>query len=126
MRCKPAAKVVLVSDGVATGCPDGDYELFGSHCVVAAGTVRLKAGGQLAGSCLSLDQAVRNVHRWQPALPLPALLRMGSGNAARAVGLAEQRGTLAPGKEADIVLLDSQLSVVRTLRAGETVFARRD
>jgi len=124
LRCKPAAKVVLVSDGVATGCPDGDYELFGTHCVVATGTVRLKTGGQLAGSCLSLDQAVRNVHRWQPALPLHALLHMGSGNAARAVGLAEQRGTLAPGKEADIVLLDSQLSVVRTLRAGATVFAR--
>jgi N-acetylglucosamine-6-phosphate deacetylase len=124
MRCKPAAKIVLVSDGVATGCTDGEYEFFGTHCVVAAGTVRLKEGGQLAGSCLSLDQAVRNVHHWQPALPLHSLLHMCSRNAARAVGLAARRGTLAAGKEADIVLLDAQLSVVRTLRHGETVFAR--
>jgi N-acetylglucosamine-6-phosphate deacetylase len=124
MRCMPAGNVVLVSDGVATGCSDGEYKVFGTPCVVAAGTVRLKNGGQLAGSCLSLDQAVRNVHHWQPARPLHSLLHMSSWNAARAVGLAAQRGTIAPGKEADIVLLDSHLSVVRTLRAGVTVFAR--
>ena len=124
MRCKPAAKVVLVSDGVATGCADGEYTLFGTRCVVASGTVRLKGAGHLAGSCLSLDQAVRNVHHWQPALPLDSLLHLCSWNAARSIGLAEERGSLAPGKEADIVLLDSQLCVVHTLRAGETVFSR--
>ncbi len=124
MRCKPADAVVLVSDGAAMGCPDGEYEMFGTRCFVAAGSVRLKNGGQLAGSCLSLDQAVRNVRSWQAALPLHSLLHMCSWNAARAVGLAEERGTIAPGKKADIVLLDSHLSVVRTLRAGETVFSR--
>jgi N-acetylglucosamine-6-phosphate deacetylase len=118
LRCKPRDKVVLVSDAVACGVPDGEREIFGTRCVVAAGAIRLKESGQLAGSCLSLDQAVHNVHRWNPQLPLQHLLHMCSHSAASVIGLAEEIGTIAPGKKADLVLLDPALQVVRTLRGG--------
>lgn len=118
LRCKPPGTTVLVSDAVATGRPDGEYELFGTRCVVAAGAIRLKESGQLAGSCLSLDQAVRNVHRWKPDLPLDDLLHMCSWTAARVIGAADQRGVIAPGRAGDLVLLDPGLRVVRTLRGG--------
>jgi N-acetylglucosamine-6-phosphate deacetylase len=118
LRCKPAGTVVLVSDAVAAGRADGEYEIFGTRCVVAAGTVRLKEGGQLAGSCLSLDEALRNVHRWRPELPLHRLVHMCSWSAARAIGVDGDRGEIVPGRAADLVLLDSALRVVRTLRAG--------
>ncbi len=125
LRCKPVDKTVLVSDAVAAlGLADGDYEMFGLRCIVAQGAVRLKDSGQLAGSCLSLDQAVRNVRRWRPDLPLHTLLRMASWAPARAAGLHDRRGTVEPGREADLVLLDRDLSVVRTLRGGEEIYSR--
>ena len=123
LRCKPAQRVVLASDAVgALGLPDGDYEMFGVRCVVANGAVRLRAGGQLAGSCLTLDRAVRNIHGWKARLPLDDLLHMGSWNPARALQLDQWRGSIVVGKEADLVLLDPGLEVVRTLRAGVSLW----
>jgi N-acetylglucosamine-6-phosphate deacetylase len=117
-RSKPRGKTVLVTDAVALGLPDGAYELFGVQCAVAAGAVRLHSGGQLAGSCLTLDQAVRNVHAWQPRTPLADLLHAAAWAPAQAVGLESERGTLVPGKAADIVVLTPDLRVVSTWRAG--------
>ena len=126
LRCKPTLKAVLVSDAVgALGVPDGEYEMFGMPCVVAGGAVRLKSGGQLAGSCLTLDRAVRNVHRWKPTLPLVNLLHSASWAPALTVGLDDQRGTIEPGKEADVVLLDGDLHVVKTFRSGKQVWSRQ-
>lgn len=122
LRCKPPLKTVLVSDAVGVlGLPDAEYEMFGVSCVVAGGAVRLKTGGQLAGSCLTLDRAVRNVRRWQPDWPLERVLHSASWAPALAVGLADQRGTVEVGKEADLVLLDRDLNVVRTFRQGQQI-----
>ena len=118
LRCKPRAKIVLVSDAVALGLPDGTYEMFGAQCVVAHGAVRLARGGQLAGSCLTMDRALQNLRRWQPGLPLAELLAMASRTPAAAVGIGRRHGTIAPGAEADMVLLNAELQVQRTLRAG--------
>jgi N-acetylglucosamine-6-phosphate deacetylase len=123
LRCKPPRKAVLVSDAVgALGLPDGEYDMFGSRCLVAHGAVRLKPGGQLAGSCLSLDRALHNVRRWQPDLDLADLVHMASWAPAQAVGLDQFRGTIESGKEADLVLLDRDFSVVRTFRSGVQVY----
>ncbi len=123
LRCKPPDKTVLITDAVAAlGLPDGEYEMFGVGCVVAAGAVRLQASGQLAGSCLTLDRAVQNLHRWKPELPLIDLLHMASWAPARVVGLDDRRGTIEPGKEADLVLLDRNLQVVSTRRSGVQIY----
>jgi N-acetylglucosamine-6-phosphate deacetylase len=123
LRCKPPLKFVLVSDAVgALGIPDGEYEMFGVTCVIHEGTVRLKAGGQLAGSCLTLDQAVRNLRRWKPDIRLTDLLHSASWAPALAVGLDHERGKLQPGREADMVLLDRDLKVVRTFRSGVPIW----
>lgn len=124
LRCKPADKIVLVSDAVAAlGLADGEYELFGLRCTVGHGAVRLTESGQLAGSCLSLDQAVRNVRPWQPRLPLHDLLHMASRTPARVAGVDGVCGTIEAGKEADVILLDPGLRVVRTLRGGQLIGA---
>lgn len=122
LRCKPPLKAVLISDAVgALGLPDGQYEMFGVRCVVAEGAVRLQDGGQLAGSCLTLDCAVRNVRRWRPDLPLADLLGAASRAPALAVGM--DLGTIEPGKEADLVLLNRELSVNQTIRGGVVVWS---
>jgi len=119
LRCKPPLQTVLVSDAVsALGLAGGDYELFGTTCRVEGGAVRRSADGKLAGSCLSLDRAVANLHCWAPELSVADVVHRASWAPARVVGLDDQYGTIEPGKVADVVVLDPTLQVVHTLRAG--------
>ena len=124
LRCKPPDKVVLVSDAVgALGMPDGDYEMFGFTCTIAGGTVRLKQGGSLAGSCLSLDHAVRNVRDWVSRLPIERVIAAASTNPALVLGDPEV-GVIGEGKAGDLVLLDSALGVAATICRGSVVWRR--
>jgi len=117
-RAKPDGKVVMVSDAVAAlGLPDGPCEMFGVACVISGGAVRLRDGGNLAGSCLSLDRAVRNVRSWLPHLPLERILTAASTAPAQAIG-ETRTGEIAAGKQADLVILDRNLSVVAALAGG--------
>jgi N-acetylglucosamine-6-phosphate deacetylase len=117
-RAKPDGKVVMVSDAVAAlGLPEGPCEMFGVACVIGGGAVRLRDGGNLAGSCLSLDRAVRNVRSWLPQLPLGRILNAASSAPAAAIG-EERTGVIAAGKPADLTILDHDLSVVAALTGG--------
>jgi len=124
LRCKPLDKAVLVSDAVAAlGLPDGDCELFGVPCRIEGGAVRLREGGQLAGSCLRLDAAVRNTRAWAPGASLERVLRAAS-TAAAAVVRESACGRLQPGCIADVVVLDADLEVVATFCRGCLVWER--
>jgi N-acetylglucosamine-6-phosphate deacetylase len=120
-RCKPRDRIVLVSDGVAAGMPDGQHELFGVSCVVRDGTIRTTADGQLAGSCLTLDIAVRNVKHWQPGLALEEILACASAVPARAVGLVEQSAAAARGPT-DLAILTADMRVAATVVSGRFVW----
>lgn len=118
-RCKPDGKAVLVSDAVAAlGLPEGPCSMFGLDCVIEGGAVRLRQGGNLAGSCLSLDRAVRNVRSWLPHLPLERILRAATSAPAAVIGETKV-GEIAEGKEADLVILDARLEVVATVLRGK-------
>lgn len=117
-RCKPPGRVILVSDAVgALGMPEGAYEMFGARCVVAGGTVRLGAGGPLAGSCLGLDEAVRNVRRWLPGLSPAQVLTAASTAPARVIDEVDA-GAIVEGHTADIVVLDAGFEIVATVCRG--------
>jgi len=121
-RCKPAGKAVLVSDAVAAlGMPEGDCALFGVPCRIEGGAVRLRHGGQLAGSCLRLDTAVRHVLSWVPGLPLEDALRAASRAPAAVVGSAAC-GEIEAGYIADLVVLDPALEVVATICRGTPIW----
>jgi len=121
-RCKPPGKVVLVSDGVAPlGMPDGDYALFGVACRKRAGAVRLGNGDRLAGSCLSLDQAVRNLRQWLPRRPVEEILASAASAPAAVIG-ESSAGVIAAGHAADVVVLDADLQVVATICGGQIVW----
>ena len=108
-------RTVLVTDATApSGRPDGHYALAGMPVQVHAGAVRNGAGG-LAGSALSLDAAVRNVHAL--SVDLADALSAASERPARLVGRLDL-GRLAPGAVADVVVFDDALRVERTFLAG--------
>jgi N-acetylglucosamine-6-phosphate deacetylase len=120
VRAKGAERVALVTDMMsAAGMPPGQYELGGQTVTVDATSARL-ADGTLAGSIVTLDQAIRNVVQWTGATPVEAI-RMASAVPARLLGLTE-RGRLAAGCVADLVLFDDGLNVEATIIGGEIVF----
>jgi len=113
---KTPERVILVSDGTsATGMPDGQYQL-GTFAVTVSGGVCRNTEGKLAGSTLTLDRALRNVVAL--GVPLPEALRMVTTNPARQLGLGARKGVLAPGADADLVLLDDNLDVSGVMTRG--------
>lgn len=113
--------VILVTDAIrATGLPAGVYPFSGRTIEVAAGAVRLP-DGTLAGSILTLDQALRNVLA-ASGRPLRAVWPMSSLNAARAIGCVATKGSLEVGKDADLVLLNADLTVHMTVAEGTVVY----
>jgi N-acetylglucosamine-6-phosphate deacetylase len=102
-RAKGPGGVVLVSDAVrAAGLPAGAVDLGGRTAQHCCGAVRLP-DGRLAGSVLTLDVAVRHFAA-ATGWDWPELARAAAGNAADALGLAN-KGRLAPGADADVVLV---------------------
>ncbi|MFT0868684.1 N-acetylglucosamine-6-phosphate deacetylase [Pseudomonas sp. CAM1A] len=100
----------------AAGMPDGEYRL-GSHTVTKClGGVRLP-DGTLAGSTLTMDQALRNLVKI--GLPLAEASERLSRYPADYLGIAD-RGRLQPGAWADAVLLDRQLNLTAVMVEGET------
>lgn len=122
VRAKGWARVVLVSDATqAAGLGDGTYIRPGNRQItVKDGAARLPSGG-LAGSVLTMDQAVTNAARWLGVSRNQAIA-MASQVAAESLGLRERKGRLAPGYDADFVLLDDDLTVQQTFVHGKRVY----
>jgi N-acetylglucosamine-6-phosphate deacetylase len=124
VAAKGPERVILVTDAIrAAGLPEGEYQLDDRVVQVRGGAVRLP-NGSLAGSVLTMDAALRNLLR-ATGLSLREAWPMTSLNAARALGLDSHKGSLAAGKDADLVLLDTTLSVQLTVVAGEVVFRKK-
>jgi len=121
IRAKTPARILLITDATrAAGLGDGDFTLGETPITVRDGIART-ADGALAGSTLTMDAAVRNLLA-DTNLGLEAIAQMAATNPARALGLAAQTGSLAPGKAADLVLLDRDTLAVRmTVVAGRIV-----
>ncbi len=121
-QMKHASRIALVTDMMAAaGMPPGTYAL-GDQQVIVDGTSARLADGTLAGSLLTMDQAVRNMVRWTDATIFDAL-RMASEIPARLLGM-ESAGRIAVGTDADLILLDADFRVQMTIIKGEIAYQR--
>jgi len=115
-----AGRVALVTDAVAgAGASDGLYRLGGVELEIRDGVVR-GPDGQLAGSVLTMDEAVRNLHAL--GVPLEDSLAAASTVPAGVVGAADA-GRIDVGLPADVVVLDDNLAVDRVHLAGDALVA---
>lgn len=116
LAAKGIQGVILVSDGTAaTGMPDGVYRLGPFEFTVSGGVCR-NAEGRLAGSTLTLDRAVQ--HLVSLGVSVREAVQMATLNPATRLGLAGKKGVIAPGADADLVLLDEKLNVAGVMTRG--------
>jgi N-acetylglucosamine-6-phosphate deacetylase len=121
VKAKGAFGIMLVTDGVSPmGMPEGgSYRLGEMEVSVRDGAVR-NAEGTLAGSVLTMDRAIRNM-RNITAMPLRDLVRMATWNPASMMNITHRKGVLAPGADADVVLLTQDLAVSQVYVRGREV-----
>ena len=116
LRAKPADRLILVSDGVSFGGTAARTGLLGGlECVIDGDRCVLADGGNLAGSVIALDTAVRNLAR--SGLGLPRAVAAATREPLALLGVTD-RGLLEPGRRADLVELDDELAVRRVMRGG--------
>lgn len=122
LKCKGWDKVVAITDSIqAAGLPDGHYKLGVNDVVVVDGDAKLASTGVRAGSTLSQDTALRNIMAFT-GHPAEDVIPLLSENPAKAVGLFDRKGSIETGKDADLVVYDSDWTVRRTIVGGATVY----
>jgi N-acetylglucosamine-6-phosphate deacetylase len=119
---KGPERLALITDATqAAGLPDGDHALGDRPITVSGGQART-ADGALAGSTLTMDRAVR-VSVELAGIPLADALTMASATPAALLGLGRVKGRIAPGADADLVVLDGDCRAIGTLIAGRWAHA---
>ena len=109
-------RVALVTDAVAAaGCADGEFQLGAVPIDVVSGVARVHGTSTIAGSTATMDRLFRGV---APDAGLAAAVQMTSATPARALGL-ERVGSLRPGYDADLVVLDRDLQVAAVMVRGD-------
>jgi N-acetylglucosamine-6-phosphate deacetylase len=125
VRAKGIDRTILVTDAIrATGLADGDYDLGGHQKVQVRDGIARTSRGSLAGSTLAMDAALRNVIRFT-GLSVNDALRMATTTPAEALGLSSRKGTIKPGADADLVLVDPDMNVRATIVNGALVYDAR-
>jgi N-acetylglucosamine-6-phosphate deacetylase len=118
VRVKGPQRTLLVTDAIeAAGLPDGDYRLGERAVRVNGGRATLAQSETIAGSTLTMDRALRNVVAFA-GVAVEDAARMASTTPAEVLGVADRKGSIAPGCDADIVILDPDLSLAGVLVRG--------
>ena len=111
-------KLCFITDCLpAGGLPEGEYTLGGAKIIYRDNICRLE-DGTIAGSVLHLNQGVWNVYT-NSSIPLHECVNCASLNPATTLGIADKKGSIAVGKDADIVILDNEFNVKKTIIGGK-------
>lgn len=117
-----AGRVTLVTDAIrACGMPDGNYTLYDQQITLAEGVARL-ADGTLAGSVLTMMDAVRNMVELA-GVPLDAVLPLATEVPAHVIGVSATKGRIEIGYDADLVAITPKLDVSTVFVRGEEIGA---
>lgn len=124
IKCKGLNRVAAITDSImAAGLPDGNYQLGVNDVVVVDGDARLVSSGVRAGSTLTMAQAFRNLLAFTGRSP-GEIIPLLSSNPADLLGIADRKGRIQEGMDADFVLLDDTYQVQVTVVSGEIVYRK--
>ena len=125
LKIKGTERISLVTDSMrAAGMPEGQSILGGladgQPVIVEDGVAKLLDRSAFAGSVATADRLVRTMVR-EAGCSIPEAVRMMTENPARVMGIARRKGSILPGKDADIVIFDDDIRVRKTIIAGKTI-----
>lgn len=112
---------IMISDALmAKGTPIGSKFLFGGHEIeiFPDGSAHLTEGGSLAGSTLKLNEGLRLLVE-EAQIPFNYAINACTLNPANCLGVADRKGSIRVGKDADLVVLDKDYAVVQTYCMGQ-------
>lgn len=115
VRTKGVEKMILITDSMAAS---GDYKNNEEEGIAYGPDLNYDYEGHLAGSRLTLDSAVRNMMR-HTGYGLCHAIRMATLNPAKLLGLDHEIGSLAPGKKANLILMDDAVNIKSVWLEGE-------
>ena len=121
LKTKGIDRVVAITDSImAAGLPDGNYKLGVNDVVVVDGDAKLASNGVRAGSTLTTGQALKNILKFT-GRPIEEVLMLLTENPAKLIGVFDEKGSIADGKDADLVVLDEENNVYDTFVGGKQV-----
>lgn len=128
-KIKGPDRIALITDSMrAAGMPAGESILGslknGLKVIVEDGVAKLPDRSSFAGSVATADLLVRNMMNLAD-VPLIEAIRMITKTPASIMGIADKKGSLTPGKDADLVIFDEQITIKTTIINGKIVYSKR-
>jgi N-acetylglucosamine-6-phosphate deacetylase len=118
-------RTCLVTDAVTpAGLPSGVFRIGNEKAVLEGASIRMP-DGTIAGSAATMDVVVRNIVSWGVTSAADAL-RIASAVPAVVAGVADRKGKIAPGYDADLIVLRQDLAVRETFMGGRSVYRSED
>lgn len=120
---KGADNIILITDAMrAKGLPDGKYDLGGQEVTKIGKECRIE-NGALAGSVAEMNYVVANFRKFTGA-PLSDVVKVASYNPARQIGVLDRKGSIAIGKDADVIIIDEDINVYTTICRGKLAYQK--
>jgi N-acetylglucosamine-6-phosphate deacetylase len=126
-KIKGADKIALITDAMrAAGMPPGESILGdlknGLKVIVEDGVAKLPDRSAFAGSVATADKLVRNMITLAE-VPIVEAVKMMTSTPASIMGVQDKKGSLAVGKDADIILFDQHINIQHTIIGGTVVYS---
>ena len=127
-KIKGADRTALITDAMrGAGMPEGESTLGslknGLKVIIEDGVAKMPDRTSFAGSVATFDRLVRNMIT-MANVPLLDAVRMASTTPARIMGVSDRKGSLAKGKDADVVIFDENINVGMTMVGGKVIYKK--
>jgi N-acetylglucosamine-6-phosphate deacetylase len=127
-KIKGVDRIALITDSMrAAGMPPGESILGSKHnglkVIVEDGVAKLPDRSSFAGSVATTDRLVRTMVK-MAGVPLLDAVRMATKTPASILGIGQRKGSLTPGKDADVVIFDENIEIQQTIVKGRVVYDR--
>lgn len=120
-----AKRIVMITDAMlGKDMPDGEYIFSGLRCEKAGKHVRVKATGRIAGSAYGMSDMVKSMMNICHC-SIKEIVQMACINPSIVAKVDNHKGSLAPGKDADIILMDHEADIKRTFVRGKLAYTKQ-
>lgn len=113
---KGVERMALITDALACSASDSQTA-FDPRVIIEDGVCKLADRSAIAGSIATMDRLIRTAVQ-KAGIPLEDVARMASETPARIMGVYDRKGSIAPGKDADIMMFDGELNLTGVVQMG--------